>query len=109
MWKIIFRSVLGLAAGIAVYLFATEGVFQIGELLFFLAWGIGMGNSFTFNLQLLGGAFNGATNLGILSFLSFGSGIFGIIALILMLAVVLSFGWLYGWYVLIRDVISELV
>lgn len=107
MWKIILRSVLGLAAGIAVYSIASEGAFELGRLLFFLAWGIGMGNSFSFNLMLMGRVFNWATNLSILSFLSFGSGIFGIVALVVLLGVVLSVGWVYGWYVLVRDLISE--
>ena len=109
MGKIIIRSILGAILGYVIYslAFSTEG-HDAGQLMLMLAWGIGIGNSFSFNLGLLSGAFQWATNLSILSFLSFGSGMFGIIALVIMLGIVLSLGWIYGWYILIRDVISEI-
>lgn len=107
--RIILRTILGAILGFVLYscLENANGA-DIRQLLILIAWGIGIGNSFSFNLSLLGGAFRWATNLSILSFFSFGSGMFGIIALVLMLGVVLSFGWIYGWYILIRDVIIEL-
>lgn len=109
MVKIILRTILGAALGYVIYSCAlSSGSLSSGQLFLMLAWGIGIGNSFFFNLSLLGGAFRWATNLSILSFFSFGSGIFGIIALVFMLGVVLSFGWIYGWYILIRDIIFEL-
>ena len=109
MGKLVFRTVLGAILGFAVYSWAisVEGQ-DFRQLLLLLAWGIGIGNSFSFNLSLLGGAFHWAANLSILSFFSFGSGMFGIIALVLMLGFVLSLGWIYGWYILIRDVIAEI-
>lgn len=109
MGRIIIRTILGVILGYAIYswILSTGGSGD-SNLLLMLAWGVGIGNSFSFNLSLLGGAFHWAANLSILSFFSFGSGLFGIIALVLMLGVVLSFGWIYGWYILIRDLIIEI-
>lgn len=109
MSKIILRSGLGALFGLVIYaLIASSQGGSFGELMLFVSWGIGMANSFSVNLRLLGGAFRWATNLGILSYLSFGSGVFGIIALLFMLCIVLGFGWIYGWFLLVRDIVAEL-
>lgn len=108
MGKIILRTICGIILGYIIYQWTQSSSSVDYPSLVLFAWGIGFANAFSFNLNLLGKAFSWATNLGILSFLSFGSGMLGLIALVFMLGVVLAFGWLYGWYVLIRDIINEI-
>lgn len=109
MLKIIIRSVLGAILGFILYSWSLESSSpDAGYMFLLVAWGIGMGNSITFCLRILGSALNWAANLSIISFFSFGTGIIGFVIFIIILSVVLSIGWLGGWFVLIRDVINEL-
>ena len=108
MLKIILRSILGAVLGFALYSWSLESTSSdIGLLFLLLAWGIGMGNSAILCLRLLGNALNWATNLSIISFLSFGTGVLGFVLLIIVLGFVLTIGWIGGWFVLIRDLIRE--
>lgn len=109
MLKIIVRSLLGAIIGFAIYTWSLENSSSdIGYMFLLIAWGIGMGNSITFCLRLIGNALNWAANLSIISFFSFGTGVIGFVIFILILSFVLSIGWLGGWFVLIRDVVNEL-
>lgn len=104
MGKVIFRSALGVIIGIMLYSMLSEGGYPLAESpLLTILWSIGFTNSFTFNLRLISQALSWSANLGIISFLSFGSGMIGFVVLIIMVGFVLSFGWLYGWYLLVHD------
>lgn len=109
MAKLILRSLLGAFVGFAIYYWALEdSPSDIGHMFLLIAWGVGMGNSITFCLRIITNALNWATNLSIISYFSFGTGIIGIVVFLLVLSFVLSIGWLGGWFVLIRDVVNEL-
>lgn len=109
MLKIIIRSIIGVVIGIALYTWIAESAPQdTGYLVLWIAWGIGMANAMTPSIRIIRNALSWAANLSILTFFSFGNGLVGIIVFIIVLSVVLSIGWIGGWFVLIRDVISEL-
>lgn len=109
MRRIIVRSALGGVLGFAIYIWSLEESSpDIGHMFLLIAWGIGMGNSITSCLRILSNALKWAASLSIISFFSFGTGVIGFVAIILVFSVVLSIGWLGGWIIFIRDVINEL-
>lgn len=109
MLKILIRSLLGGIVGFVICLwFAENSSYDTGRVILWIAWGIGMGNSIRPCLRMLERTLNWAASLSIISFFSFGTGIIGLVLIVLMLSAVLSVGWLCGWVVLIRDVINEI-
>lgn len=109
MAKVILKFVCGILLG--VFLFAilnAEQVFTGGEWLLCIIWGVGIVGGFKEYLAWLSGALNTSLKLGILSWISFGSGIIGFVLLTFVFVFVLMFGWIYGWFLLIRELIAAL-
>lgn len=109
MLKIIMRSLLGAGIGFAIYIWSKgNSAPDAGHMLFFIVWGIGMGNSIMPCLKIIEKALGWAANLSIISFFSLGTGVLGFVLLLLVLGFVLSIGWLGGWFILIHDMVNEL-
>jgi len=110
MTKVIIKAVLGLIIGILFFcaVYASAPGANVGECLLCVAWGIGIVGGFSTYIKWLGGAMNWSLKLGVLALISFGSGIIGFILLLFVLGFILMFGWLYGWYALIKELIAAL-
>ena len=69
-------------------------------------WGLGMSFAFKTHLRWLGSALRSATQLSVISFLSFGTGLLGFLLLIVVLIFNITLGWLYGIFIFVRDLIT---
>ena len=107
MLKILLKIVAGVFLGILLCGYAqSETVISFATIGLFILWGIGMAYGARVFLGWLGAAMQSAMQLSIISALSFGTGVIGFIVLIFSASVILAFGWLYGIYLLIRDIIA---
>lgn len=107
MLKILFKIVIGVILGILLCGYAqSETTISVATICLFILWGVGMAYGARVLLGWLGTTMQSAMQLSIISALSFGTGIIGFIVLIFSAAVILAFGWLYGIYLLIRDILA---
>lgn len=113
MKKSIFLTVVGLILGI---IFArslassmwSAGYYRIDPSLYVVipVWCIGIANSFSHYTRKIGQLLNPALKLSMISWLSTKSGFLGLFVLLFYLTYILILGWIYGWYLLVRDIIS---
>lgn len=109
MIKVIIKLVLGILLGFILFaIFKANGVFTGNEWAFFMLWGVGIIGGFREYISWLAGTLNASLRLGFLAWLSFGSGVIGFIFLVFALMFILMIGWIYGWYLLIREFLSSL-
>jgi len=107
MGKIIFKTIIGLIIGLVIYFSVyLDGGLSIGVLLLCIIWSIGTVYSIKLLVHSLLTILNSSMQLSIISALSFGSGIIGLILLIIGLGIIISFGWIYGLYILVKDLIN---
>lgn len=94
------------AAGLLIALLASAaGAADAPMLILLLLWGVGVVFSMKTCLRALGSTMHWALQLSMLTWLAFGTGILGFLLLVVVLAFFLSFGWIYGVYLFIRDLI----
>lgn len=109
MVKVISKFVCGILLGWALFAILNTAQFSYGgEWILCLIWSVGIVGGFKEYLAWMSGALNASLKLGILSWMSFGSGIFGFIFLTLVFVFILIFGWIYGWFLLIRELIAAI-
>lgn len=105
MAKQIIKISIGILLGILVYLcLISEGLSGFGYLVLDLAWGVGIVYGGKIFVGWMRNALVSSMHMSVISWMSFGTGILGVILLLLILFFVLLFGWLYGWYLLIHDI-----
>lgn len=113
MLSTIRKLVLGIIIGCVVTMLLTSEAdlsvgMQFQTSLFIISWMIGLVYSARNYLGKLNKLLNPSLKLSVISFLSFGSGFWGAMLLIGYVLYIITFGWLYGWYMLIVDVASFL-
>lgn len=109
MAKVILKFMCGILLGFILFaILNAEQVFAGDEWLLCIIWGIGIASGFKKYLAWLSGALNASVKLGILSWISFGSGIVGFLLLTFVFVFILMFGWIYGCFLLIRELIAAL-
>ena len=107
MYKLFFKIAGGVLLGVMLCAYAySEAAISFPTICLFLLWGVGIVYGFRIFLRWLGTAMQSAMQLSIISALSFGTGIIGLIVLIFVAVAILAFGWIYGIYLLIRDIIA---
>ena len=100
MLAFIMKLVIGLGLGLLVSS-------AVGELVvFWILWGVGIAFAFRTHLRWLGGTMRWAMQLSVITYLSFGTGFLGFLLLLCVLVFNLTIGWLYGIYLLLRDIIT---
>lgn len=107
MALIIVKVVIGIIVGIAAFPFAQEAMY-INSVILCILWGVGIIYSLGSYLSWMRSALTASFQLSVMSWMTFGTGLLGFIALTFMLAFVIVIGWIYGWYRLIRDIILML-
>lgn len=104
MSKILLKVMLGMFAGAMLFSASPPA----SSIVLCALWGVGVVYGFRAYLTWLSGAMNTALKLSVIAWLSFGTGLLGFLLLLIVLMFVLTVGWLYGWYLLIKDVIAAL-
>ena len=100
--KIIGGSLLGLV--IAAFAEMSSGL----EMAFMILWGLGIVFAFRSHLRMMANLMRSAMQLSIIAFLSFGSGFLGFLLLLVVFLFNLIIGWVYGIYLMIRELIGLL-
>lgn len=108
MSKIIIKVILGVVLGILFISFMSQQQSAVDTFqgILLVLWGIGIVYGFRHYLSWMGKTLNSSMQLSVISWMSFGSGLLGFILLVLVLTFILVFGWMYGIYLLIKDIIA---
>ncbi len=108
MGKIILKGVLGLVIGVLVYsaAAASAGGGNVLALLLLVLWGIGFVYAFLPVMGWIKGVLNATLKITVISFLSCGTGILGLLLLIILLMGILAVGWIYGMYLMVKDILA---
>lgn len=112
MKRAILRSVLGGGVGLLIVSLISnlmkntvDGPSSLLYILIF-AWSIGISNSFGFYLKRIDRLLNPALKLSLISWLTTRSGFLGFFVVLVYILYIITVGWLYGWFLLIRDLLS---
>lgn len=107
MAKIALRFFGGLLLGTVIFsIIATEQLGDGGQYIFCAIWGVGIVFGSREYMAWFAAVLRLSLKVGILAWLSFGSGLIGFMLLILVLCFIIMFGWIYGWIVLVRELFT---
>ncbi len=107
MWKVILKFIGGILIGSILFSFiSVEQAAGFSEWILFNLWGVGIVGGFREYLTWLSAGLDSSLKLGILTWISFGSGVIGLVLFVLILGFVLTIGWVYGWVRLLRELIA---
>jgi len=110
MKRVIFRVAIGTIFGIALLQMVSVAIGMQGSSISFTAvlclvsWSIGIVYSSRHYLRKLNSLLNPALKISIISWLSIKTGSLGMLMIIIYVMYILTLGWIYGWYLLIRDI-----
>lgn len=110
MSRVITRVAIGVMLGITLLQIGTTTIgvqdhsMPIITALYLLAWSIGITYSSGYYLRKLNHLLDPALKISIISWLSIKTGSLGMLVIIIYVMYILIFGWLYGWYLLVRDI-----
>ena len=108
MYKICIKAGIGALVGIIIFcLMCSPGVSSLSSFALCVLWGIGTIYGIRALMKVLMNILNSSMQLSVISALSLGTGIIGLIILIVGLFGIISIGWLYGIYLLIIDCVKS--
>ena len=108
MNKISIKILIGIILGFIIYFAASAETssFPFISLFLFPLWGVGTVFAFRSVLRLLKSIIDSAFKISIISWLSLGSGIIGLILLVVTTMAMITFAWIYGYYVMYQEIHS---